>query len=148
MGGHSEGQFDIHTAGVPFYRRVDELLHLGKVNNIIKLFFNFRFCHAKNGAIHIHVFPPGQLRMKARAHLQHTGDPAVVRDRSFCWSGHAGQQFEKRRLPCTVVSNDSDSFSCFYGKTHVVQCQEAFVFGICRLSNAEIRVFFATNAGH
>ena len=120
MGGYGKGKLNIHTAGISFYRRVNELLHLSKVNDIIKLILDFRFCHAKNGAVHIYVFPPGQLRMETSAHLQHAGDPAVVGDPPFCRPSYAGQQLEKRRLSRTIVPDDSDSLSLFYGKAYIV----------------------------
>src|SRR5436853_2810461 len=68
---------DIHAARIALDRCVEELLDLGKSNDLIELLSNFCAAHTKNGAVQIDVFPAGQFRMKTCANLEERADPAV-----------------------------------------------------------------------
>src|SRR5262249_55064585 len=51
VGRNGKRQPHAHAARIALHRRIDEILHLGKVNDGIELASNFRPTHAKNGAV-------------------------------------------------------------------------------------------------
>ena len=90
MCGDGEGQFDIHAAGVTLHRRVDELFHLRKLNDLVEFAVDLCPRHTENRAIHIDILSARQFRMKARTNLQHRGNAAVIADRPLGRRGDAG----------------------------------------------------------
>src|SRR5215203_4266489 len=58
---HRERQAQVHAARVPLDGSVDELLHLGKGDNLVELTFNLRVSHAEDRAIQIDIVPARQL---------------------------------------------------------------------------------------
>ena len=92
VGGYSKGQLDVHTAGIALDGSVDKALHLCEFHNLVKFAVNLGLGHAKDGPVHIDVFPTSQLRVETGAYLQHRGDPTVIANNAFCGGGHPGQQ--------------------------------------------------------
>src|SRR2546421_5694550 len=72
-----EGQAHIHAAGIPFHRRIEELVNLSKGNDLVELALNFDASHAEDSAIEKNVFAPGQFRMKTCSNFEKRADPAV-----------------------------------------------------------------------
>jgi len=57
------------------YRCVEKTLHLGEIDNLIKLALNLFPSHPQDSTIQKNILPPGKLRMKTGAYLQQTGHP-------------------------------------------------------------------------
>ena len=77
MGGDREGQPDIHARGVALHRRVEELLDLGKGDDLVELASDLASRHAKDGAVEEDILAAGQLGMEAGADLEEAGDAAA-----------------------------------------------------------------------
>jgi hypothetical protein len=69
MGAHRKGQPDVHAAGIPFHRRIDEPAHAGEVHDFIKLTRDLGLGHPQDGAVEKDIFGAGQLRVKTGANL-------------------------------------------------------------------------------
>ena len=123
---HRKGKLDIHSAGITFYRRVDELFHLGKFNYLVELSVDFRLRHTEDRAVHVNILAAGQLRVKARAHFKHGRDPAVIRNRSLRRRGNARKQLQQRGFSRAVMSDYAKGFAFFHGERNIVKCQKMF----------------------
>ena len=51
VGGHGEGELYVHAGAVALYRRIDEGLDLGKLDDLLHLFVDLGAAHALNGAV-------------------------------------------------------------------------------------------------
>src|SRR6516164_3763639 len=65
MGGDCKGQADIHSAGIPFHRRVEKLINFSKSHDLVELSFDFPKAHSENAAVHANVFSASELGMKS-----------------------------------------------------------------------------------
>src|SRR5438552_17482706 len=74
---YGKSQAHIHPAGIAFDRSINEFLHSGKINYLIKPRANLGLGHPQNRAVEKNVFASAQLRVKARAYLQKTGDASL-----------------------------------------------------------------------
>ena len=59
MGSHGKRQAQVHARRVALDRRVNELLHFGKIDNLIKFSVNIRGFHAQDGAVQVDILAPG-----------------------------------------------------------------------------------------
>ena len=77
VGSHGKGQAHIHARRITFDRRIDELLDFGKIHDLIELAVDLGPFHSQDGAVQVDILTPGQFGMKARAHFQQAGNPAL-----------------------------------------------------------------------
>src|SRR6478736_757096 len=63
-------QSQIHPAGIMLDWSVDELLHVGKVHDFIKLSGDLGPFHSQNRAIHIYVLSSREFAVKSCSHLE------------------------------------------------------------------------------
>ena len=64
------------------HRRVDESLDLCKRHHLVELLGDFGTLHPEDRAAQEHIFPTGQLRMKAGADLEQRPDSPAHLDRA------------------------------------------------------------------
>src|SRR6185503_3105341 len=95
MGGHGKSKAHIHARRITFYRRIDITFDPGEVNHLIKLPFDLRFAHAQYRPVQKNIFAPGELRVKAGAHLQQTGYAAFDFYGSGGWGCYAAKNLEQ-----------------------------------------------------
>ena len=108
MGGHGEGQADLHAARIALYRRVEKLFHTREVDDLVELAFDFGPCHAEDGPVEKNILATGQLGVEPGAHFQETSHAAGDFGPSLGWPGNSGQQFQERALARAVASYDAD----------------------------------------
>ena len=70
MSGDREREADVHAAGVALHRRVDELLDVGELDDLVELAFDLGLAHAEDRAVQVDVLASGQLGVEAGADLQ------------------------------------------------------------------------------
>jgi hypothetical protein len=70
VGRDRERQAHVHAAGIPLHRRADEVADLGEGDDGVELALDLGFAHAQDRAVQKNVLAPGQLAMKAGAHLE------------------------------------------------------------------------------
>jgi len=74
---NGKSETDKHSAGISFYRCVNEFSYLRKLENIVKFFIYFCFGHSENRTVKINIFSAGQLVVKACTNLKHRGDFSI-----------------------------------------------------------------------
>ena len=77
MGCDCKGQSQIHSAGITFHRRIDELLHPGKRHDLVELPGYLRPLHPQDGPIEVHILSAGQFPVKACPYLQERAAPTI-----------------------------------------------------------------------
>src|SRR5437016_3203333 len=108
MRGNREGQADVHAAAVALDWSIQKLFDFGKPYDLIKLSFDLSACHCQDRTIEEDVFPPSQLRMKARANLEQARDSATNTNAAFGRLSDAAQDLQESRLTAAVATDDAD----------------------------------------
>ena len=121
VGGHGEGQPDVHAAGIMLHRRVEELLHLGKRHDLVEFPPDLRARHPEDRAIEENVLAAAQLGMKPRADLEQRRHPAAQFDAPCGRLGDPRENLEEGRLARAVAADDSDDLAALDFKRHVAQ---------------------------
>ncbi len=91
MGGHGKRQAEVHTRGISFDRRVNELFDPGEGDDVIEPRPDLFSFHSENRTIEKHVLSTGQFGMKTRAHLKQRTDPAIDFRPATCWSSDSSK---------------------------------------------------------
>src|SRR6476620_4679685 len=118
---YCERKTDIHSTGVSLYRRINEFLHSGKINYLIKLRANLGLGHPQNRAVEKNVFASGQFRVKARAYFQQTGDASLHPHFPACRRSHTRENLQHRALPRAVPANDPENFPLLDLERHLAK---------------------------
>ena len=121
---HRKRQPHEHAAGVVLHRRVDELLELGERDDRVELADDLRAEHAEDGAVQEHVFPAGQLGMKAGADFQQARHAAGEIDVALGGRRDPRQHFQQRALAGAVGSDDADDLADVDPERDVLQRPE------------------------
>ena len=121
MGGDGKRQPQCHAARVALHRGVDELGHVGEVDDVVELPVDLVAAHAQDGAIEVDVLAAGQIRMKSGAHFQQTRHPAVDHGRPPRRLRDSRQNLQQRRFAGAVGADDPDRLSALDLEGHVPQ---------------------------
>ena len=87
------------------------LLDLGERDDLVELAVDLGAPHAEDRAIEVDVFPPGQLRVEARADFEERADASVDLGDAEGRLGDARQDLQERALPGAVAADDADDFA-------------------------------------
>ena len=118
---YGKSQAHIHPAGIAFDRSINEFLHSGKINYLIKLRANLGLGHPQNRAVEKNVFASRQFRVETGPHLQQTGDTSLHPHFPACRRCHTGEDLQQRALARTVPANDPENFPLLHFKRHTPQ---------------------------
>jgi hypothetical protein len=77
VGGHREGEFYIHAAGVAFHRGVYELLDLREGHDLVELRGDLGAFHPEDGTVEEDVFASAELGVEAGADFEQARDAAA-----------------------------------------------------------------------
>ena len=116
-----KGQADEHSAGIGLHRLIDEVSDIGKRQNIRKLLIHFLLTDAHHGAVHVYVFNPGIVLVKASSKLKKCANRSFCFHASACRGQYAGNNLQHGRFSGTVCSDNPYRFSLFYRKGNVLQ---------------------------
>src|SRR5215471_3983867 len=94
-----------------FHRRIDESIHLCKIDNIVELAADFGSLHPQNCSVEVDVFPAAQLRMETRSHLQQRCNTTTNLCETGGRFGDSRKYFQQSTLACTVAADETDHFS-------------------------------------
>src|SRR2546422_3871688 len=111
VGGHGEGQSNVHSARVVLDRSVDEALDLGERDDLVELRLDLGLPHPENRPVEVHVLPAGELGVEARPDLEERADPAVNLGLPFGWLGDAREDLQQRALAGAVGANDANDLA-------------------------------------
>ena len=127
MDGNRKSQFHIHTAGVAFYRSINEGTDLGKFDDGVHLGIDLFSGHTQYGAVEVDVFPPGHFAVKSGSDLQQGGHPAVQIDVAARGGCDPGQELEQSAFSCSVAADHTKAFPFLDVKADMVQSKETAV---------------------
>jgi hypothetical protein len=68
--GDREREPDVHAARVAFYRRVDEPLDAGELDDVVEAALDLSTLHAENRPVEVDVLASGQLLVEAGTHFE------------------------------------------------------------------------------
>src|SRR5581483_594641 len=122
--GDGKGEAHVHAARVVLHGRVDEAIHFGKGDDLVKLAANFGARHAKDGAVEKNIFTAGQLGMETGADLEQRGHAAAERDRTRGGLRDARENLKQGGLARAVASDDADDFTAVDGEVYLAQSPE------------------------
>jgi len=84
---HGEPEPHVHARRVGLDRRVDELLHLGKLDDLVEPLGDFALGQAEHDAVDEDVLAPGYLRVETGAELESAPRCARRAHRAVGWFG-------------------------------------------------------------
>ena len=146
---HRKSQAYKHAARIALNRRIEKLLDFRKSHDLIQLAPHLLPGHAQNRPVEISIFPPGQVGMKTRAHLQQAGDAAFDLDEPAGWGGDLRQNFEQSAFAGPIAADDTQRLPLLNGEAHIPQRPEGLVIAIAMvyLTNLEKGIGFTTFLG-
>ena len=83
--GHGEAEAHVHARRVGLDRRVDEVLQLGELDDLVEALLDLLLREAEHDAVDEDVLAAGDLGVEAGAQLDQRRDAAVDRD-AAAWS--------------------------------------------------------------
>jgi hypothetical protein len=129
MGGHGEGQADVHAAGVVLDRGVDKFFEFGEGDDFVELAGDVALAHAEDGAGEKGVFAAGQFGVEASADLEEAADAAVDLGVAGGGTGDTGKDFEERGFAGAVAADETEDFAFVNVKRNVFEGPEGFLLG-------------------
>jgi hypothetical protein len=123
---HRKRQPYIHSTGIPFHRRIEELFDAGEVDDGVELFLDFGAFHAEDGAIEEDIFAAGEFGVEAGADFEERADAAVEFDGAGGGFGDAGEDFEEGGLAGAVAADDAHDFTGLDVEGDVLEGPEVF----------------------
>src|SRR5258708_4882482 len=103
MGCDGEREPNVHAAGIALDRRIEELLDLGEIDDLVELLVDFVPAHAQDGAVEKDILAASKFWMKAGADFEEAADAAAQVDGSTGGLGDARQNLEQRRFTGPVM---------------------------------------------
>ena len=117
----------LHPGRIALYRRIKKPLHLGEIDNLIKLTLDLFPPHPQDSPIQKDILPPGQLRMKPGPNLQQTRHPPGDLNLAAGRLGYPAEDFQQGGLPGAVAADDADPVALFYLETDVAEGVKVFL---------------------
>src|SRR5687768_14794709 len=77
VGSNGEGETHIHPARVAFNGRVEEIIDLSEINDLVEFFRDLGPLHPEYRTVQVNVFSTRQLGVETGAHLQERADTPV-----------------------------------------------------------------------
>ena len=91
------------STGIALDGRIYEFLDFCKIHDFIELALHLFFSHSKDGAVEVDVLAPGQLRVKARAHLQQAGNSPLHSHVAAGGRRHSRKDFKQSAFPRAIA---------------------------------------------
>ena len=125
-----KGQADEHTAGIGLDRLIHEVSDVGKVQDIRKLLVHLLLTDAHHGAVHVNVFNPGIVLVKARSKLQECADGSLRFHAAACRGQYTGNNLQHCGFSGAVCSDNPHRLTLFHGKGYVLQGKKVLMIGL------------------
>ena len=125
--GHGKAEAHIHAGRVGLHRRIDEVLHLGELDDLVEAAADVLLGEAQHDAVDENVLAAGNLRMEAGAQLDQRRDAAVDLDAALGGTRDAGHALEQRALAGSVAADHAVGAALRDGERHAAKRLERFV---------------------
>ena len=123
-GGNGEGDAGDHAGGVVLHRHVEEVPHLGELDDLVEVLLDELLRIAEQGAVEVDVLACGQLQVEPGAELDERGDAALDRAAAFGGLQHAGDDLEHGGFARAVGAEDAEHIAFLHLERHVVERTE------------------------
>ena len=107
---HGKRKPDKHTAGISLHRLVHIIADISKFQDSIHLFINLLFRKADHGTVQIYIFYSVIFHVKSCTKFQQCGNAPVYRHFPPGRIQHSGNDFQDRRFPGTIRTDDPHRF--------------------------------------
>ena len=124
---HGEAKPHVHAGGIGLDRRVDEVLHLRELDDLVEAVPDLLVGQAEHDAVDEDVLAAGDLGVEAGAQLDQRRDAAINGDRALGGPGDAGDALEQRALAGAVAADHTVGAALRHRERHVAQRLEGFV---------------------
>src|SRR6266851_144846 len=111
MRSHRKRETHVHTGRVVFNRRIDELLDLGEIHDLIELAPDLSSAHSEDRAVEVDIFAASQLRVEPRAYLQQGAYPTLDANLALRGFRDAREELEQGAFAGAVPTNDADDLA-------------------------------------
>src|ERR1700722_4224836 len=128
MGRYRESEPDVHPGRKALHRGIQEPLHLGKVDDFVKLLLDLAAGHSEYRAIEEDVFATGELRVKASPDLKEAGDAASEHRSPPGRLGNAAEDLQKCALARAVAADNAKYLALLDLEADVLQRPELLAF--------------------
>ena len=126
--GHRKSQTHEHTTGVCFYRLMDKLSNICKIQDRLQLGINLLSGKTDHTSVEIYILKSGIFSVKSCSKLQKSGNPSIYGNFSTCRRKYACDDLQDRRFTRSIGSDDSYCFPFMHLKRYVVQSIVLFIF--------------------
>ena len=123
--GHREREAHPHAARVPLDRRLEELVHLGEVHDLLEPAVDRGARHPEDRAVHVHVLEPGQLGVEPGADFEQGPDVARHLDPPRGGRRDAAEDLQQRALARAVLADDPHGLALGDVEAQVVERGES-----------------------
>ena len=113
-----------HAGRVVLHGHVQELFHLGKFNDVVKVFFNELLRVAQERAVQVDVFARGKLHIEARTKFDERSNVAINHARPVAGLQHAGDDLQNGGFAGTVRAQNAKHIALLHFKGDIVECAE------------------------
>jgi hypothetical protein len=124
VGGHREGEPEVHPRRVALDRRVEKPLDPRELDDLVEAPADVHAAHPQERPVDLDVLPPGQLRVERRADLEQCPDAPPGPGPSLGRIGDPREQLEQRALARAVAPDDADPVALLDRQGHVAQRPE------------------------
>ena len=90
---YRKSQSHKHTTGIRFYRLVDKISDICKIQDILQFCIDLFFAESDHLTVQIHVFDTGILSVESGSQFQQRGDSSIHHHFSLCGIQYAGDNF-------------------------------------------------------
>ena len=137
VGGHGEGQAHVHPARVALDGGVDVLLHPRKIDDLIELAVHLGPGHPQDGPVEVHILAPGQLGVKAGAHLQQAADAPPHLHQPLGGGGDLREDLEEGALAGAVAPDDAQHLALLDLEADVFEGPDALALAVAVVGLAD-----------
>jgi hypothetical protein len=106
--GHSKRQTHLHASAVGPERAMNEIAHLGEIDDRVEPCRNVAAPEATNDAFDEDVLATGQIAVEPYAEIQQAADPPAHGDRALVRPADSADQSQHRGLSGAVTADDTD----------------------------------------
>ena len=122
--GDREGEAHVHAAGVELHLRIDEVLDLAELHDVVEDPLDHLLGESQHRAVEEDVVATGELRLKSGPELQQRREAAANMDLARRRLQDAADALEQGRLARSVVADESHGLVRVDRETDVLQCVE------------------------
>jgi hypothetical protein len=121
VNGHGKTEAHVHAARVGLDGRVDEILQLGELDDLVEALLHLTPAETQHDAVDEDVLAARDLRMEAGAQLDQRRNAALHVHRAGRGLGDAGHELQRRALAAAITPDHGKRAALGHVERHVLQ---------------------------